>query len=139
MTSPADVSLPDGTLIVIQPLTPDDKPILEAGLERMSERTRYQRFMSPKPRFTAGELAYLTEIDHHAHEALVAVDSTTREPLGVARFVQLAEDPQTAEAAVVVLDDFQRRGVGTTLLEALSRRAREEGITRFRATALHEN
>ena len=57
----------------------------------------------------------------------------------MARFVRIADEPEVAEAAVAVLDDSQRRGVGTALLEALSARAREEGITRFRATALHEN
>ncbi len=113
--------------------------MIEAGLERMSERTRYQRFMSPKPRFTSSELTYLTEIDHHSHEALVAVDADTRRPLGVARFVQATDDPEVAEVAVVVLDDSQRRGVGTALLETLSSRARDEGISRFSATALHEN
>ena len=139
MRLPVNASLRDGTPIVIRPLQPDDKSTLAASLERMSERSRYQRFMSPKPRFTSAELAYLTEVDHHSHEALVAVDAESRRPLGVARFVRIAEEPEVADASVAVLDDSQRRGVGTALLETLSARAREEGITRFRATALHEN
>jgi GNAT superfamily N-acetyltransferase len=139
MKLPVNASLRDGTPIVIQPMQPDDKATLVAGLERMSERSRYQRFMSPKPRFTSAELTYLTDVDHHSHEALVAVEPDSGRPLGVARFVRIADEPEVAEAAAAVLDDSQRRGVGTALVETLSARAREEGITRFRATALQEN
>ena len=61
------------------------------------------------------------------------------EPVGVARYIRLREDPATAEVAVTVVDPWQGRGAGSALLALLATRAREEGITTFRATCLAEN
>jgi ribosomal protein S18 acetylase RimI-like enzyme len=87
---------------------------------------------------TDAQLTYLTDVDHHDHEALVAFteDGTL---VGVARFVRLADAPDAAEAAVTVADDFQGRGVGTVLTRELARRAQEEGVETFTATALASN
>ena len=63
-----------GETILIRSLSPDDKRLIVAGLERMSEQSRYRRFLAPKESFTAAELAYLTEVDHRDHEALIALD-----------------------------------------------------------------
>jgi nucleotide-binding universal stress UspA family protein len=57
--------------------------------------------------------------------------------VGVARYVRTA--PDEAEPAVVVADDWQRRGVGSRLLEALASRAVEEGVATFRAPVLAQN
>ena len=117
----------------------EDKAGLAAGFERLSELSRYRRFLSPTARLTATQLAYLTEVDHHDHEALVAVEPSRRHGLGVARYVRSSEDPDEAEAAVAVADDWQRRGLGTLLLRRLAARAREEGITRFTGLVLESN
>jgi len=52
---------------------------------------------------------------------------------GIARYVRDADDPQTAEIAVTIIDDWQGRGLGTELVAQLSERARAEGIRRFTA------
>jgi GNAT superfamily N-acetyltransferase len=83
-------------------------------------------------------LSYLTELDHHDHEALVAVGDDGA-LVGVARFVRRTGDRRAAEVAVTVADDWQGRGVGTTLLELLADRARAEGISRFTAIILARN
>jgi RimJ/RimL family protein N-acetyltransferase len=129
----------DGRTIVVRPLEPDDKPLLVEGLKQMSEESRYRRFLAPKPSFTAAELAYLTEVDHHDHEALIAIESESGDPVGVARYVRDAAQPQVAEAALAVVDEWQHRGVGTTLLRHLIGRARQEDVRRFRATVLSDN
>lgn len=81
-------------------------------------------------------LRYLTEVDHRDHEALVALADD--HGVGVARFVR-TKDPEVAEAAVTVVDDWQGKGLGTALLELLARRARQEGIHRFSAVVLAQN
>jgi GNAT superfamily N-acetyltransferase len=131
--------LSDGSLVEIRPLTGADKAGLAAGFRRLSPQSRYRRFLSATPELTAKQLSYLTEIDHHDHEALVAVEPSGRHGLGVARYVRLRERPTEAEVAVAVADDWQQRGLGTLLLRHLAARAREEGITSFTGLVLKDN
>ena len=135
----SEVELRDGSRVRIRQLGPNDKAGLAAGFERLSELSRYRRFLSPTADLTARQLAYLTEVDHHDHEALVAIEPSSRDGLGVARYVRSSKDRQEAEFAVAVADDWQGRGLGTALLRHLAMRAREEGITRFTGLVSSEN
>jgi RimJ/RimL family protein N-acetyltransferase len=134
---PDSVRLKDGAKIEIRPIAPEDRDALAAGLERLSVESRYRRFFAPVAQLSERQLDYLTRVDHHDHEALVAIDAGSGSGIGVARFVRI--DGDTAEPAIVVVDEWQRRGVGRELLEALAGRAREEGISRFVAPVLAEN
>jgi RimJ/RimL family protein N-acetyltransferase len=131
------ISLRDGSHVMVRPLEPEDRDLLRAGFERLSERSRYMRFQSPMAGLSDRQLSYLTAIDHHDHEALLAIDPGSGEGVGVARFIRVSED--VAECAIVVADDWQDRGVATALLDRLVDRAREEGIQRFTALVLAEN
>jgi GNAT superfamily N-acetyltransferase len=134
-------TLRDGTRILVRPILPQDKGRLREGLARLSRASRYRRFMSSLDTLSDQQLRYLTEIDYGDHMALVALDpAQPADPgLGVARYIRLPEDPTAAEAAVVVLDEQQGRGVGTILLEGLAQSARAHGIRRFRGYVLPEN
>ena len=133
------VALRDGSRVVVRPVRPDDRDLLVAGFERLGPESRYQRFLAPMPELTEEDITYLTDVDHHDHEALAAIDQATGDGVGVARFVRCADRPDTAEAAVTVIDDWQGRGVGTALLDLLAERARAEGVVRFTALLLAEN
>ena len=136
-----DVTLRDGGHVRIRPIVPSDKSRLAAGLARMSPESRYRRFFTAVDELTPSALAYLTEIDYTAHFAWGALDlDEPDEPgVGVARYVRLPDDPETAEVAVAVVDDHQSRGIGTLLLEVAALTAREHGIRRFVATVLPAN
>ncbi len=116
-----------------------DAELLLRGFERLSEESRYRRFLCSMPELSEAMVRYLTDVDHHDHEAVVALDPATGEGVGVARYVRDRERPERAEAAVTVIDDWQGRGLGTLLLELLAVRARDEGITRFTALMLASN
>jgi nucleotide-binding universal stress UspA family protein/GNAT superfamily N-acetyltransferase len=88
-------------------------------------------------KLSARQLDYLTEVDHHDHEALLAIAEDTREGVAVARYVRT--EPTVAEPAIVVADHWQRRGLARRLLDLLADRAREEGIECFVAPVLAEN
>jgi GNAT superfamily N-acetyltransferase len=138
MGNPEPIVTPEGTRLVIRPVGPEDKPLIADGFERLSARSRYRRFFRPLDRLSARDLAYLTEIDHHDHEALAALDPATGQLIGVARYVR-SDAPDEAEVSVVVGDPWQRRGVATALLEHLVERARAEGVRNFVALVMDEN
>jgi GNAT superfamily N-acetyltransferase len=131
------VTLRDGSTVTVRQIRPDDKTVLSAGFERLSAESRYRRFLTATPKLDKSALAYLTEVNHHDHEALLALDAHGN-GVGVARYVR-SDASDAAEAAVTVIDDWQGRGVGTALLELLADRAREEGVRRFTALMLAQN
>lgn len=128
----------DGMRLTVRPIQPDDKGGLARGFERLSEESRYRRFLAPIKRLTSSDLTYLTELDHRDHEALVAV-TPGKEIVGVARYVRLGERSTMAEVAVTVADEWQQRGIGTGLLQRLARRANVAGIHTFVGICLASN
>jgi GNAT superfamily N-acetyltransferase len=132
------VRLKDGSRLVIRPIRADDKGAIASGFERLSPESRYRRFFAPIERLTEQDLVYLTEVDHHDHEALIGFDRATRRPIAAARFIRGA-DPTEAEVAVTVVDEWHGRGVATAMLEHLVVRAREEGIDHFIALVVSDN
>ena len=135
----APVALRDGSHVRIRQGHSSDKELLLRGFERLSPESRYRRFLAPMPELTEEMVRHLTEIDHHDHEAMIALDEQAGEGVGVARYVRDPQRPELAEVAVTVIDDWQGRGLGTLLLEVISARAREEGITTFTALMLATN
>lgn len=136
---PAAVTLRSGDRVLIRPIRREDKAVLLDGFRRLTPQSRYRRFFSPMKELGPREVRYLTEVDHRAHEALVATDPSSGEGLGVARFIRSDSDPRSAEVAVAVVDGWQGRGLGSALLEALAARAREERVERFTASVLADN
>lgn len=136
---PHQITLRSGHRVLVRALRPDDAPGLAEAFEQLSETSRYRRFFTAKPHLSEQTLAFLTAVDHHDHEALVAVSPDSGQLLGVARFIRDAREPDHAEVAVTVADSWQRRGLGTVLLRELAQRAAEEGIGYFTAEILAEN
>jgi GNAT superfamily N-acetyltransferase len=117
--------LRDGSQVLIRQVQPADAALLAEGFARLSARSRWMRYLAPKRELSPTELHYLTQIDHHHHEAIGAVDRADGRGVGVARFVKDATDPQTADLAVTVIDAWQGRGLGTKLLIRLYDGARQ--------------
>ena len=133
------VELADGRAVLIGPLHPSDRERWLRGVGRASSDALYKRFMSPIQRLTSTQIAYLVGVDHRDHEALLAVDEDSGEAVAVGRFVRSSENPSRAEAAVLVVDEWQGHGLGKAMARALSDRARELGVDRFEATMLVDN
>ena len=136
--------LRDGTPIVLRLVTPDDAPIIAAGFSRLSEHSRYARFLVPKVSLTDDELHYLCDIDQENHVAIGALweaGDGHGAPIGagIARFVRLPHEHAIAEAAIAVADELQGRGLGKLLFLRLCAAAAERGIERFRCELLATN
>ena len=125
--------------MLVRAIRPDDAPGLAEAFEQLSETSRYRRFFMVKPRLSERSLAFFTDVDHHDHEALVAVAPGSGQLVGVARFIRNPAEPDQADVAVTVIDSWQQRGLGTALLRELAQRASEEGIRHFTAEILAEN
>jgi GNAT superfamily N-acetyltransferase len=132
--------LRDGREVLIRPLLYGDRFELAAGFAALSRRSRRSRFFNAPAELDADDLEYLTNIDYHDHFACVAVLlEPTPIGIGVGRYVREEEDPTVAEVAVTVLDEHQRRGVGTLLTHTLAEIAVTNGITTFVNYVLWQN
>jgi RimJ/RimL family protein N-acetyltransferase len=132
------VTLRDGRRVLLRPLRPEDRELYLRGFEHLSAHSRYMRFFSPKLRLSETEIRYFVEVDHHAHEAIAAIDLVSGEGIGVARYVRDGE-AGAAEVSITVVDEFQGQGLGEVLLLFVAERAAEEGIDRLRAMVLGDN
>jgi RimJ/RimL family protein N-acetyltransferase len=131
--------LRDGSEVVIRPIEPSDREHLREIWDGLSELSRRRRFLAPSAGPVSDEdLRYLVEVDGRRHVALLALDRDGR-AVGVARYVRAPGDPESAEVAVAVVDDWHRRGVATALLDELTERARENGIAHYTAIVSEDN
>jgi RimJ/RimL family protein N-acetyltransferase len=138
-TASRQVKLRDGSAVLIRPVRRTDASLLADGFARLSERSRWTRFLGRKNTLTEADLRYFTDVDHHDHEALGALDHVRGGGVGIARYVRDREDQHAAEIAVTIADEWQGRGLGSELLARLSDRACQEGIHRFTAVVAADN
>jgi CRP-like cAMP-binding protein len=136
--TPIPVTLRDGTKLHLRPVLPGDNERTVHGPVQFSSETIYKRFQSTRMP-TASLMAYLFEVDYVDHFVWVMTDGKAIDAPVVAdaRFVR--EAPTVAEVAFIVGDDYQGRGIGRFLLEALAVAARSEGIRQFTARVLADN
>jgi GNAT superfamily N-acetyltransferase len=118
----------------MRPIAPDDKDRLSAGVAALSPESAYGRFLTGKSSLTSSELRYLTEVDGVDHIALVVLHGI--QLVAVGRIVRDQTQPDTAELAVLVCDEWQRRGIGRTLTRELTLRS---GVDRVAGTMLATN
>ncbi len=105
----AVVTLRDGSRVRIRECHRIDDELLVRGFARLGEGSRYKRFLTPVPALTKRMVRYLPQVDCHDHEALIALGE------------------RSDEAAVTVIDDWQHRGLGALLLEAIGAGAHADG------------
>jgi acetyltransferase len=125
------ITLKDSTHVVIRPIRPDDADDLQESFQRLSIQSIYLRFLSFKKELTDDEARQLATVDYDSRMAFVATrkENDHEIVLGVARYARLdPEHPDTAEAAVVVIDEYQGLGLGKKLLLRLVVYARAKGI-----------
>jgi acetyltransferase len=115
--------------VTIRPIRPDDAEIEQAFVRNMSNESRFFRFMDATRELTPRMLAQFTHVDYDRHMALIAVTQAGgREvEIAVARYI-VAFGATSCEFAIAVADDWQRRGVGSLLLQALIEAARAGGL-----------
>jgi RimJ/RimL family protein N-acetyltransferase len=134
----AALVLADGARLGVRPISADDRDAFSTWFGRLTPESRRRRFHGPKPKLSARELTYFTEVDHVTHTALVAVDDAG-DLIGEARYATGEPESRVADFAITVADDWQGRGVGSRLAAQLVRAARANGMTQLTAFTLWEN
>lgn len=121
-------------------VNPTKKNKISQGLRNLSHETIRYRFMGPKKEFTTAELEYLTELDGWNHFALGIEEVGGRERgVGIVRLVRSAIEPDIAEVAIVIIDEYQRVGLGTLFIEAIVLAAHERKIKTLSFSLLPSN
>jgi len=138
-------NLKDGTPVVIRPIRPEDEPLIVNFHHTLSERSVYMRYfhmLSLSRRIEHDRLTRICYIDYDREMALVVEHtdpaSGEQQVLGVGRLSKLHET-HGAEVAIVVSDDYQRKGMGTELLNRLLQIGRDEKLDFVAAEILREN
>ena len=132
--------LKDGSDVFIRPLRMTDEPALRDTFYALSEETVYHRFFRHLPTMPHARLQAFMRTDYERVMALVATPQNAEDQpiLAVARY-DLDGRTNLAEAAFVVRDEWQGKGLGTLLFGALTAAAREQGIAGFTASVLADN
>ncbi len=132
-------TLSDGRKVEIRAQRPEDREALHEAVQRASPDTLYHRFFAVKRTFSEQEVHFFLDIDFVNHVALVAVEKEDGEPkiVGGCRYVVV--EPGRAEVAFSVVDDYQKRGLGTALMRHIAAIGREAGVRELVAEVLSDN
>ncbi len=137
----------DGQEWLLRPIRPEDAALLQEFVRGLSEESRYMRFVSMLRELTPRMLARYTRIDYDRELALVATIQVSNPEnrgllreriIGFSHYLRNA-DGQGAEYALVIADDWQRRGLGQELMRGLIREARRQGLSYIDGVVLATN
>jgi len=134
-------TLRDGTQVRVRPVRPTDEDALAEMLYSLSDETVRRRFTTRTRAFPHRNVQQLANVDYEQAFALVAVVPDQEPEAPLIAIAQYYRDPRTdaAEAAFLVHDDWQAKGLGSFLLQHLARIAADRGVRRFDATVLPQN
>jgi acetyltransferase len=132
--------LPEGIDLIIRPIRPEDAEIEQTFVRGLSQESKYLRFVSALRELSPSMLARFTQIDYDREMALIAVlEQDARETeIGVARYV-INPDGVSCEFALVIADEWQHKGIGHKLMDALMDIARDKGLKRMEGDVLASN
>jgi acetyltransferase len=130
----------DGQAFFIRPIRPSDADLLIEHFHSLSSQSRYMRFFSPLKELSKDMLIKLTQIDYDREIALVAImgKNDDQTMAGVSRIIVFPDQTQ-AEFAIAISDQWQGKGIGSSLLTQCLKAARQMGIRRVMGVVLSEN
>ena len=126
----------DGTEVLYRPISPDDDDKILEFYYSLSRETIYFRFFSGRKNVPMSRIRDYTHIDYERNFAMVV--EFENKIIGIGHYI-ITDNPETVEMAVVMHDDWQRKGIGTHFLRYLIEIAKERGIKHITATILLEN
>jgi RimJ/RimL family protein N-acetyltransferase len=136
------IKLRDGRIAYLRPITPAARPLIVEAMKTLSPETSRRRFFTVRYQLSDAELERMTNLDgwqQYGIGAAVVHDDGRTQGVGVARWVRDADDPTQADFAILIVDAWQRQGLGSALLRRLCAIAATRGIERFTGSVLADN
>lgn len=132
------LQLRDGRTVCVRPMRPDDEPAIVRLLQNVSPEDFRLRFFHSVKEFSHQFVGRLTQLDYARAMAFVALDSVSKEVIGV---VRLHSDSryETAEYAILLRSELKGKGLGWALMQLLIEYARAEGLKSLFGEVLNEN
>jgi acetyltransferase len=133
-------TLADGEKLILRHIAPLDSAREQAFVHGLSTQSSYLRFHGTLKDLSKKDLKKFTDPDPRNTVALIVVRSgeTGEEEIGVARYV-IDPDRANCEFAVVVADKWQKRGIGTRLMNALISHLQVSGVKQISGSVLKSN
>jgi len=119
-----------GERFVLRPVLPQDHHLLGDLIERLTPASRHNRFHGAVNRLSELTLQSMTCIDYHRELAVVIaiVVAGVETVVADARYVLDDSEPESAEFALVVDDQWRRRGLGARAMRGLCDAAHRAGV-----------
>jgi acetyltransferase len=133
-------TLADGEKLTLRHIAPTDAAREQAFVHGLSPESSYLRFHGTIKDLSKKDLEKFTNPDSRNAVALIVLSSTEtgEEEIGVARYV-IDPDGANCEFAIVVADKWQKRGIGTRLMNALIKHLQASGVKRISGSVLKRN
>ena len=129
-----------GFQLLFRPVKISDEPLLKDFFYALSDNSMYRRFISSRKDMPHERLQEFAVIDYTQEMVIVATvsEQEKEEVVGVGQY-GIGQDIHSAEVAFAVRDVFQKRGIGTELLNYLVYLGKRNGLLAFTAEVLFEN
>jgi len=121
------ITLQDGTSILVRPIQPHDDALMASFIGKVSAESARNRFHFRRSEFSALDIHNFTHVDYEREMAFVAIVAGRDRLIGVSRY-SVDQDRVGAEFALLIADEWQRLGVGRTLLATLAAYATSAGL-----------
>jgi acetyltransferase len=133
-------TLADGERVTLRHIAPADAAREQAFVKELSPESSYLRFHGTIKELSKKDLKKFTEPDSRNAVALIVLRTgeTGEEQIGVGRYV-IDPDGANCKFAIVVADAWQKRGIGTRLMNALIKHLQASGVKQISGLVLKRN
>ncbi|MBF0343495.1 MAG: GNAT family N-acetyltransferase [Nitrospirae bacterium] len=133
-----------GLEIFLRPVRISDEPLLKDFFYSLSDETLYKRFISVRKDMPHERLQEYMAIDYITKVTVLAVVNEVpfveakEIVVGMGQY-EVNPDAHTADAAFVIRDEYQGKGIGFELVSYLTFIAKQQGLLGFTAEVLAHN